>query len=136
MVKVCPLAVTVPPSGRPWKLPVTGASRLGLHALPGLAHLRDIAGKGEIHFEDTSRADGGRHVDDSTQAGHYAVDERKTESSAHANFLGGKEGIEDFLQDLRPDAAACVGDFQYHVIPRRDGTRHSNACRADANAVQ
>jgi len=49
-------------------------------------------------------------IDLASVLGDYAVADRKAESGALADFLGGEEGVEDFIEVVLGNAGAVVGE--------------------------
>ena len=45
-----------------------------------------------------------------------AVDRRKAEAGAFADFLGGEERLEDLLDDVGRNAGAGIADLDEHII--------------------
>src|ERR1700730_16295535 len=100
------------------------------------ACIADITRTRQVHGEDGTLADHSCHIYDATQPGDNTVHQRKTKPCADADFLGGKEWIEDPLENLGRNAASRIDDLQHYVISGEDSSCGRGARRIDPGALE
>ncbi len=89
---------------------------------------------GQVNRKPRTRAGRLVHRDEAARLPHDAVGSGETQSGPFARFLGGKEGIEDFWQQLRRNTRSRVRHAQCRVVcDRQRRLLHlANLARRDA----